>query len=80
MPDRENIAGVPIVFSKILNSKHMDVLHEGDKRQGAFFVSGENGRLAELNYRRTAASEITIDHTDVAKSLAGCLLYTSRCV
>ena len=49
----------------------MDVLHEGDNRQGTFFVSGENGRLAELTYRRTATSEITIDHTDVAKSLAG---------
>ena len=49
----------------------MDILHEVDNRQGAFFVSGETGRLAELIYRRTAALEITIDHTEVDKNLAG---------
>lgn len=44
--------------------------HEADKR-GAFFISREGVRLAEMTYSRVSDTLVIIDHTGVEAALQG---------
>jgi predicted GNAT family acetyltransferase len=48
-----------------------DVRHEEHGDRGAFFVETDAGRVAQLTYVRTSPQTIVIEHTEVAKALAG---------
>ena len=45
--------------------------HQDDGSKGAFFVHSGGRRVAEMTYRRSSTSQITIDHTEVDASLGG---------
>ena len=44
--------------------------HENDAT-GCFFLEQDGQRLAEMTYRRTGATTVIVDHTEVDPSLAG---------
>ena len=45
--------------------------HHDDGTQGAFYLEENGRRLAEMTYRRTNATMIIVDHTEVDPSLSG---------
>lgn len=45
--------------------------HEAGETKGAFHLSRNGSRLAEMTYSRTNAALIVIDHTEVDPSLSG---------
>jgi predicted GNAT family acetyltransferase len=47
------------------------ITHEESGHRGAFFVTQDGVRLAEMTYSRANAALVIIDHTEVAASLSG---------
>ena len=45
--------------------------HHDDGTQGAFYLEENGRRLAEMTYRRTNATTVLVDHTEVDPSLGG---------
>ncbi|HZF79430.1 MAG TPA: GNAT family N-acetyltransferase [Rubrivivax sp.] len=45
--------------------------HRDSSADGAFYVGNANRLLAEMTYRRTGPSIISVDHTEVDTSLRG---------
>ena len=45
--------------------------HQDDGTQGAFYLEENGRRLAEMTYRRTNATTVLVDHTEVDPSLSG---------
>ena len=45
--------------------------HQERDAKGAFYITHDGQRLAEMTYSRTNATMIIIDHTDVDDSLRG---------
>lgn len=49
----------------------MEIQREEHGRKGAFFIDQDGEWVAELTYFKSAAGEITIDHTEVDPELRG---------
>jgi len=50
----------------------LNVSFERSGRQGAFFIAGEGGRVAELAFTAAAdGKRVSLDHTEVSESLRG---------
>ncbi|SRR5258706_4071294 len=47
------------------------IAHEESGHRGAFFITEDGKRVAEMTYSRANASLVIIDHTEVAASLGG---------
>jgi predicted GNAT family acetyltransferase len=47
------------------------IAQEEHDQRGAFFIEQDGKRLAEMTYRRSNASLVIINHTEVASSLGG---------
>ena len=45
--------------------------HQDGSAKGAFYVQDASRRLAEMTYRRTGPSTVSVDHTEVDTSLRG---------
>jgi predicted GNAT family acetyltransferase len=53
------------------NTSDLEIRHEEQGNAGTFYVQGEQGRLAELHYRRSSPQTIVIEHTEVSDALRG---------
>ena len=49
----------------------MLIEREDNQRTGAFFITADGERVAEMSYRWTGEKVFTIDHTEVSEQLAG---------
>lgn len=49
----------------------MEIRHKETEKKGMFYLEGEDGILAELTYTAQENNIITLDHTEVDKSLKG---------
>jgi hypothetical protein len=49
----------------------LEIQHEERDGQGAFYVPGPGGRLAELTYAHRSGEAAVIEHTTVSGQLAG---------
>lgn len=49
----------------------MNIQHESNDRKGAFFVTADGKRLAEMTYSKAGEKMIIIDHTEVSEQLKG---------
>jgi uncharacterized protein len=49
----------------------IQISHEESGTRGMFYVETEAGRLATLTYLRTSPQTVVLEHTEVAKALAG---------
>ena len=49
----------------------IEILHEDRGSEGAFFVEGQEGRLAELSYTRSDPRTVVLVHTEVSSALQG---------
>ena len=49
----------------------MHIQHSNDKAGGRFFIETDNRSMAELTYTKTGTDRLSIDHTEVDKSLQG---------
>lgn len=45
--------------------------HQEQDAKGAFYITHDGQRLAEMTYSRTNATMIIVDHTEVDPSLSG---------
>jgi predicted GNAT family acetyltransferase len=59
--------------SKTLSVKNIDMEIQRDEhgKKGAFYVEQDGEWVAEMTYLKSGDNEITIDHTEVDKSLRG---------
>ncbi|MEO1175343.1 MAG: GNAT family N-acetyltransferase, partial [Myxococcota bacterium] len=48
-----------------------DIQHEQTDTKGAFFITHEGERAAEMTYSRAGETMIIVDHTGVTPALAG---------
>ena len=49
----------------------LTIEHEENDGRGAFFVNTQGVRVAQMTYKRSDATSITVDHTEVDDSLRG---------
>lgn len=47
------------------------IQHHEDNAAGSFYLEKDGQRLAEMTYRRTGATMVIVDHTEVDPSLGG---------
>ena len=47
------------------------IQHQEDDATGSFYLEKDGQRLAEMTYRRTGATTIIVEHTEVDPSLGG---------
>lgn len=49
----------------------MEIIHEEINGRGIFYIKDDNGKFAELTYRRTPDNKIVADHTWVSPEREG---------